>query len=62
MAAFFQNKVKDVNEKIENSEKTVGNLDSYLKQLEGSMNTEMAKMRKQIQDLGEGKVTSEAEL
>jgi hypothetical protein len=46
MAAFFQNKVKDVNEKIENSEKTVGNLDSYLKQLEGSMNTEMAKMRK----------------
>lgn len=51
-----------MNAKIEGQEKVTGNLDSHMKQVEGTINGELAKMRKQIKDLGEGKVTSEAEL
>ena len=58
MAAFFQSKVKDVNVKIEASEKNVANLDGHLKAIEGTMNGELAKIKRQITDLGQGKVTS----
>lgn len=62
MAAFFQNKIKDVNTKIDGQEVTFTSLSGHVKQLEGTVNGELAKIHRQVKDLGEGKVTSEAEL
>ena len=46
MAAYFQSKIKDVNVKIETSGKSVANLDGHIKAIEGTMNGELAKIRK----------------
>ena len=62
MAAFFQSKVTVIDQKISAQEDKLIKQDAKIKTLDSFVQGEVAKLKKQVTDLGQGKVTSEEEL
>ena len=62
MAAFFQNKITRVDQKLDSVDAQLSKQDARIKTMDTATQVEIAKLKKQVQDLGQGKITSETEL